>query len=86
MKKILILLLLSFSPLVFAEGCISGDCYYGYGTYVWDDGTKYVGEWKNGFREGQATVTYPGGVKYVGEYKNDAREGQGTMTFPSGAK
>jgi len=57
-----------------------------FGTYNWDDGTKYVGEWKDDKRDGQGTYTYSSGGKYVGEWKDDKRDGQGTYTYPSGDK
>ncbi|MBT7013512.1 MAG: hypothetical protein HN962_01035 [Actinobacteria bacterium] len=50
------------------------------------DGAKYVGEWKNGKRNGQGTFTFPDGEKYVGEFKDGKRNGQGTYTFPDGKK
>ena len=53
MKKLLILLLLSFPPTVFADECIIGDCVNGYGIFLYDDGAKYVGEYKNGLGHGQ---------------------------------
>jgi hypothetical protein len=50
------------------------------------NGSKYVGEFKNGFRHGQGTTNLPNGEKYVGKYKNDKRHGQGTMIYPDGKK
>jgi len=69
-----------------AEGCISGNCENGQGTYVWDDGDKYVGAWQNGKRNGQGTFTWVNGSKYVGEYKDSKRNGQGTLTWANGEK
>ena len=44
----------------------------------------YVGEWKNGKKEGQGTFTYGKGKwegeKYEGEFKDGYRHGQGTYT------
>ena len=54
------------------------------GTLTWPDGKKYVGEIRDGKRNGQGTHTWPSGQKYVGEYRDDQRNGQGTMTFPNG--
>jgi len=68
------------------EGCISGDCINGKGTYVYDNGEKYVGQWKDEGFHGQGTYTLPNGGKYVGEWKNDKKSGQGTFTFASGNK
>ena len=55
-------------------------------TRVFDGGTKYVGEVKNGKAHGQGTYTYPDGRKYVGEWKDNKYHGQGTFTFPDGSK
>ena len=56
------------------------------GTYIWPDGEKYVGEFKDGKRHGRGTNTFADGEKYVGEYKDGKRQGQGTYTYASGAK
>ena len=52
-------------------GCIEGDCNNGQGTETFENGYKYVGEFKNGKRHGQGTSTWANGDKYVGEWKND---------------
>ena len=58
----------------FAE-CIKGDCNNGYGTYTYANGSKYVGEWKDGKENGQGTYTWVSGNtwlngnKYVGNLK-----------------
>ena len=68
----------------FAE-CIEGDCSNGYGTYTWENGSKYVGEWKDGeFYEG--TRTWANGAKYAGEFKDFKFHGQGTYTNANGNK
>ena len=85
MKTFLTIFFLFLSTAVFAK-CISGDCNNGYGTYVMDDGSKYVGEHKNGLGNGQGTTAYANGDKHVGEYKNDLRDGQGTYTYANGDK
>ena len=48
-----------------------------FGTIGFDNGDKYVGEWKDDKRHGQGTYTYSNGDKYVGEYKNDTVNGFG---------
>ena len=40
-----------------------------FGTHTWADGDKYVGEFKDGKRNGQGTFTSASG-KYVGEFKD----------------
>ena len=60
------------------------------GTYTGADGGKYVGEYKDGERNGQGTQTWGpnskwAGDKYVGEFKDALRNGQGTYTFENGS-
>src|ERR1035437_7980462 len=38
---------------------------------------QYVGEFKDGKRNGQGTSTFGGGEQYVGEFKDGAYNGQG---------
>ena len=56
------------------------------GTATYANGDKYVGEFKDGKRNGQGTYTLASGDKYVGEYKDGKRNGQGTYTFADGDK
>ena len=69
-----------------AEGCVEGNCNNGKGTYIYADGEKYVGEFKDNNRNGQGTYTYPDGEKYVGEWKDGIENGQGTYKWPDGRK
>ena len=48
------------------------------GTRTYSNGSKYVGEFRDGRRHGQGTYTLPSGNKYVGEYKN-GKEWNGTL-------
>ena len=48
------------------------------GTKIFDDGLKYVGEFKDGLRHGLGIATNEHG-SYSGEYKNGVQNGQGTM-------
>jgi len=56
------------------------------GIYTYDDGSKYVGEWKDNKQHGQGTHTWPSGDTYIGEYKDNKKHGQGTYTFAGGDK
>ena len=71
MKKIslYVFLVLMWCNVGFAE-CIQGDCNNGYGTYT-SDGSKYVGEFKDGKRHGQGTFTWADGRVEKGIWKND---------------
>ena len=88
MKHILLsfVLVITFSFSAFADKCVSGDCRNGYGTYVWDNGDKYVGESKDNLLHGQGTLIYAHGDQYVGGFKNDEKHGQGTFTWADGDK
>ncbi|TAF63927.1 MAG: hypothetical protein EAZ55_12530 [Cytophagales bacterium] len=72
-------------------GCISGDCENGFGTYVFNNGDKYVGQWLNGERHGQGTYTWSNdgdyaGDSYTGDFKNNKRSGVGTYSYGDGTK
>ena len=64
--------------------CTQGDCKNGFGTAVYDNGDKYVGEFKNGKRHGQGTITSLDSHKYAGEWKNNKMNGKGFFTYSSG--
>ena len=58
----------------------------GQGTFFYSDGSKYVGERKNGKKHGKGTLTHLDGEKYEGKFKGGNRNGKGTLTFPNGEK
>jgi hypothetical protein len=62
-------------------GCVTGNCKTGTGTYVFENGAKYIGSWSNGKYNGQGTYFYASGDKYIGEFNENMRDGQGTYTF-----
>ena len=39
--------------------CVEGTCGNGYGVYVWEDGQKYFGTWKDGKMDGDAPSYCP---------------------------
>ena len=78
MKQLLILsfLLLSFPLFGQSKGTDV--------LYIWENGTRYIGEWKDGKQHGQGTYTFPDGKKYVGEFKDGKWNGQGIFTISDG--
>ena len=48
------------------------------------DGGVYVGELKDGKRNGQGTYTFADGAIYVGEWKDDYQHGHGTYNYANG--
>jgi len=57
-----------------------------FGSYAYENGNKYVGEWKDNQKTGQGTYTWKSGDIYVGEFKDDKSNGQGVLTYGSGDK
>jgi hypothetical protein len=57
-----------------------------FGAYTNPNGSKYVGEFKDGKYNGQGTFTINTGGKYVGEFRNGLIDGQGTFTDSNGTK
>lgn len=47
------------------------------GTYVWQDGKKYKGEWVNSKMHGYGELTWNKYQNYKGEFKNGKRSGNG---------
>lgn len=45
----------------------------GFGECRWEDGKKYIGEWKEGKQHGHGTVIYPDGTVKIGEWFNGVK-------------
>ena len=50
---------------------------------IYPDG-KYIGEFKNGMRDGKGIFYFNDGARYEGDYKCDKREGKGILYYPNG--
>lgn len=51
---------------------------------MWNDGTTYEGEFKDGQIDGYGTTIRKNGKKYEGNYKNNMMEGYGEFYWPDG--
>jgi hypothetical protein len=68
----------------FADQCVEGDCVNGKGTMIYSTGHKYVGEFRNGKRDGEGVMAMPGGRTLKGRFERDAIF-QGSYTDPDGS-
>ena len=57
-----------------------------FGSWTWESGSKYSGDYQNGKRSGQGTYLWSNGDKYVGDFVDNGLNGQGTYTWPNGEK
>ena len=85
-KLFLVTILCLFSSVSWSDKCVQGDCKNGLGTYLWDSGDKYVGEFSNGLPNGEGLITTADGDIYEGEWLDDKANGMGTYTHANGAK
>jgi len=96
MKKMLLILIILWANNVYATESSTkssklGPCQIGvfdncHGSYTFDTGHHYSGEWKKNLRDGYGVFTYPNGNKYKGTWKNNVFHGRGNMVFATGHK
>ena len=66
------------------QDCNKNYCKNGKGTFLYGDGSKWIGEFKDGVPEGQGSCMYINGDKYVGHFEHHAPQGEGTMYHANG--
>jgi hypothetical protein len=72
-------------PVVVAR-CLSGDCQNGFGTYLFQDSSRYTGTFRNGVPEGRGSIYYANGERFEGAVKEGLLNGRGTIFFPDGRR
>lgn len=65
-------------------GCLSGNCYEGYGVYLYPSGGRYEGDFQRANPNGKGKLLFPNGDVYVGEWVNSYRQGVGKMVYNNG--
>jgi hypothetical protein len=65
-----------------ADRCVEGDCVNGKGTMIYFTERKYVGEFKNGIRDGHGVLAMPLGRTLEGQFVRNYPI-EGTFTFPN---
>ncbi len=66
------------------KNCTDAQCNNEMGYYIYKDGSKYVGPFKNGNPHGKGILYYANGDRYEGEWDDIAPHGRGIMYFKSG--
>ncbi|CAK6972793.1 ankyrin repeat and MYND domain-containing protein 1 [Scomber scombrus] len=63
---------------------VGGERREGVGVQEWPDGSKYEGEFVNGFKHGRGRYTWKNGEYYEGSFYKDYRHGDGVYCWPTG--
>lgn len=66
--------------------CTTGNCYEGNGSYLFENGDLYNGQWKKGEMNGYGVYEFASGDVYKGAWKKGLMEGRGTYTYANGDK
>ena len=57
----------------------------GNGKYIWENGEYYIGQYKNGLRNGKGIEYYSNGnIQYEGDWVNNKPEGNGKYIWENG--
>lgn len=66
------------------RNCTNVYCRSGKGYYDYPDGSRWIGDFKEGVPSGKGTCYYSNGNRYEGEWANNAPYGEGIMYFNTG--
>ncbi len=66
--------------------CIQGDCENGTGILVYENGTRYSGQFQDGESHGFGTFVNPRGDRYEGAWVQGEKHGYGVYVYPGGGK
>ena len=80
-KILLVVILIVTSTLNLKSQCIKGNCYNGSGTFVYSNGDKYHGKWKEGQMNGMGKYEYSNGDRYDGQFHSNKKDGTGTYIW-----
>ena len=64
--------------------CVKGDCANAYGAYIFKDGSRYEGYFRQGKPHGQGIFEFANGHRYVGTLAGGKQEGRGKFTYKQG--
>jgi hypothetical protein len=78
-KLLFFLIYLFFGSNCLMSQCISGNCQDGFGVKTYTDGSRYMGAFLQGNRQGIGTCFWKNGSRFFGEWKMDKPEGVGVF-------
>ena len=87
MRSLIILVISTIlynSPL--SANCIKGNCKIGLGTFEFQDGSRYSGQFNKGVPHGKGRLIMVKGDVYEGEFYFGKKQGEGKYHFSSGNK
>ncbi len=82
--RIALSLLLTFLSIQLFAQCVEGECENGKGTYLFPNGSKYIGMFKDGMIHGKGICHYTDGSYYDGEWAHRYPDGKGKMVLSDG--
>ena len=74
----------TFLTISLSAQCLDGDCQNGRGTYQFDNGNKYFGDFQKAIMQGKGTLYFANGNRYNGDWVGGLRQGTGVYQFQSG--
>lgn len=74
----------SLELLAQSIGCTIGDCQNGKGRFIFDNGDKYIGEFKNSLPHGRGNYQGYNGSTYKGPFIKGKRQGYGSFNWSNG--
>lgn len=87
MKGLFILILLASFPLFpLKSECIKGNCRIGNGTFHFNNGSTYKGQFYKGVPHGKGVMNMKNGDRYEGTFSRGQKHGEGKYFFRSGNK
>lgn len=79
-----------YRTIKFSDGIYEGNTIGGkptkMGKMAWKDGTTYVGEWKDGMRDGNGVVSWSNGDQYFGTFRKNDYYGNGVLCLSNGVR
>ena len=84
MKNIFAITFFSLASIISYSQCKSGNCHKGHGTFFWENGSSYYGNWVDVKPHGFGDFNYENKDKYKGQFVTGKREVLGKYTWSNG--